>query len=64
VLVGHDGVTVDGLRTLAGDAEVARVLPGWREDVPAAGLTRLVAGSESVRLTSAGDVSHLGRRRT
>ncbi|MGZ4469293.1 MAG: histidine phosphatase family protein [Nocardioidaceae bacterium] len=38
--------------------------PAWREGVPAAGLTRLVAGPEAVRVTSAGDVSHLGQLRT
>ena len=59
VLVSHGGVTVDGLRSLVGDQEVARLLPGWREGVPAGGLTRLRLAAGAVRLVGIGDTSHL-----
>ena len=38
-LVTHGGVTVDGLRTMFGDAVVTDLHPTWREGVPASGIT-------------------------
>lgn len=59
VLVAHGGVTVDGLRTLVGDAKVGHLFPGWRDGVRSGGLSRLLVADGAVRLLGIGDTSHL-----
>jgi probable phosphoglycerate mutase len=59
VLVAHGGVTIDGLRTLVGDRDVARALSQWRAGVPPASITRLRLDGSHVELLSAGDTTHL-----
>jgi broad specificity phosphatase PhoE len=59
VLVTHGGVTIDGLRSLLGEAVVAKAVPGWRDGVPSAALTVLEVDGGLVELVSGPDVSHL-----
>lgn len=64
VAVSHGGVTVDLLRTLMGDTEVASRHPDLvREGPPPAGITTLETVGQNWRVTAIGDLHHLTSHR-